>query len=147
MPLTIKGKTAGITDDERLDRLAALWAEATDQSIKVRELESRVQRQTEWLDAHKGDPRYNTRFDQYLLTKDELKRETIRLHDIAADANALTDRMTKALKAKAQESIHAWVGLGSIGVYAMTWALVPDRLWFESAEMHGQRLREMPCPF
>lgn len=148
MPLTVRGKTPGPSEDELLDRLAAFWVEATEQANRVRSLEAKVARQTAWLDANKSDPRYIRRLDQYLMTKAELKRETIRLHEIAHDANTLTDRMTKPMKERARQVIHAWVGLGSIGVYALTWALVPDRLWFESAEMHGQRLREtVEVPF
>ncbi len=147
MPLTVGGKTVGPSDDQLLTRLAECWVEAAERATTVQSLESQVARMGDWLDAHKGDERYNHRLTQYLMRKDDLRRAMNAVHDIASAANRITDKMDTDLTRRAQVEIHAWAGIGGPGIYALTWNIVPNQKWLDDADADAQDLRQIEVPF
>lgn len=138
MPLRVNGKRPGPSDDQLLERLDDLWAEAVVQAEEVRRLEGKVSRQNSWLDANRDDPRYHARDVQWRVCKGELDRQTVRMREIANDANKLTEPMGVDLRKRAVDKIHVWAGLGGVGVYAMWFDLVPDHIWFETAAAQAE---------
>ncbi len=134
MPLSVGGKTLGPSNAQLLDWMAALWVEATELGNELRRLDAKRQRQNAWLDAHRDDPRYPERVHRAIDTANAFERCHVAIHNLAKRANEVTGMMDTATKAEAQRSIHAWAVIGSPGVYALAFDLVPDKAWLEDAE-------------
>lgn len=134
MPLTVGGRRPGPSADQLLDWLASLWVEATELGKEVRALEAKIARQTDWLDANRDHELYGKRSMQAWDVHKEHERLMRKLHGLASDANRLTDKMDRDTKRRATAEIHEWAAIGSPGVYAIAWDLVPDGAWLEAAQ-------------
>lgn len=134
MPISVGGKKLGPTDAQLLDWLAALWVEATLLGRELRRLEAKRQRQDAWLDANRDDPRYPERVHRAIDTANAFERIHVAIHNLAKRANEITGLMDAATKAEARHSVHEWATIGSPGIYAVAWDLVPDAAWLDEAE-------------
>jgi hypothetical protein len=132
--LLIGDVRVGANPDHQLSRLADLWVEATAEGERLRSLEERIARQTEWLDANRDHPGYSERAQHAWDVRKEHERIMRRVHDIAKDANRLNEQMDPATKARARGEIHEWSVIGSPGVYGIAWDIEPDKAWFEELE-------------
>ena len=131
MPLLVGGRRPGAAPETQLQRLADLWVEATTVGADLRALEAKVAAQSAWLDAHRDHPKYVERMHRAWEVRQEAERAMRRVHDVAKDANKLVAEMDPATRRRAQEEIHAWAAIGSPGIYAVAWDLVPDAAWLE----------------
>lgn len=131
MPVSVGGKRAGPPPERLLDWLASLWVEATEIGTELRRLEAKIERQQSWLDDNRDDPRYAGRAQQAWVVLKDFEFRHIALHNLAKRANEVTALMDAATKAEAKRSIHEWATIGSPGVYAIAWDLIPDPAWLE----------------
>lgn len=131
MPLTVGGRRFGPDPSKQLDRLADLWVEATETGKEVRRLESKMARQAEWLDGHRGDPLWGERTTTAIVTRKKHERLVRKIRECASAANKLAEQMDAETKAEAQRSIHEWATLGAVGIEAIAWDLIPDPRWLE----------------
>jgi hypothetical protein len=147
MPLSVKGVRPGPTDEQLLDRLAAVWAEAVANAKAADRLRARIARQDAWLDVHRDDPRWVNRCDEWRATKLELDRLEVDMRGLANDANKMTEPMDRALREQAVQSIHDWAALGGVGIYAQFFDIIPNQIWFEAAMADADVLRSVEVPF
>lgn len=148
MPVRVGGIKVGPTDEQVLDRLAALWAIAVENAEIAQRLQRKVSKQDAWLDANREDPRWVGRCDEWRLTKANLERLEITMRGLASEANKLTEPMERSLREQAVQSIHEWAGLGGVGIYANFFDIIPNQIWFETAQTEAEALREsVAVPF
>lgn len=134
MPVSVGGKRLGPPPDRLLDGLASLWVEAIAAGKELRRLEEKAARQQHWLDDNRADSRYPARVGQAIVTFKEFEYYQIAVHNLAKRANELTGLMDPVTKEEARRCIHAWAALGSPGVYAIAWELIPDPAWLDEIE-------------
>jgi hypothetical protein len=134
MPVSVGGRRLGPSADQLLDWLASLWVEATEEGEVARRLEAKIKRQQDWLDSNRDDPRYPGRVVQAHTTLKDFDFHQLRLHQLAAKANELVGMMDGPLRERSRREVHEWSVIGSPGVYATAWDLIPDPAWLEEAE-------------
>jgi hypothetical protein len=143
----VRGVRPGPTDEQLLDRLAAVWAEAVANAKAADKLRARIARQDAWLDANRDDPRWVKRCDEWRATKLELDRLEFDMRGLANDANKMTEPMDRALRERAVVCIHEWAALGGVGIYANYFDIIPNQIWFETAMADADALQEVSVPF
>jgi hypothetical protein len=105
--------------------------EATEAGAELRRLEPKIARQQDWLDANRGHPLWIARCDQARIALKQFEYWQHALHGLASQANKLTEQMDADTKERARREIHEWATIGSPGVYAVAFDLVPDKAWLE----------------
>lgn len=138
MPVRVGGVRPGLTDDQLLDRLDDVWAEAVVLAKDAQRLTRRIAKQDAWLDANRDDPRWVRRCDEWRLAKANLDRMEISMRALANSANKLTEPMGTKLRKQAVDRIHVWAGLGGVGIYADFFDIIPNAIWFQTAAAQAE---------